>query len=250
MGSVPSTPNRDGSEDPWWPIENQNLTLNPNEVAAAAAAAAAMGEHQSDVQSNANRTDLETENDENVNCDEIVKIMEAKNIVETGTNGTRECVSVDAIDVATKENLTKSDQSLEEFKEELRVKREKRQNAIAELRNEISNLRNQLAAEKALNKQLIDEKNCISQSNGDEQLADVRRDVEDDSDINNHINRDNTLRIQLADVQMSLQNANGEILRLTAELVATKKQVSALKEVISASKEMVEIRDSQLQQVS
>lgn len=230
MGSAPSTPHRDGSNDPWWPIENQNLTLSPNE------SVIAMEEQQqnsSNTAENADRSDFSIENnDEIVNCDEIDKIDKSDNVAEvTSAIGTCEGVSVD---VTTNH---KESQSLEEFKEELRAKREKRQNALAELRNEISTLRNQLAAEKALNKQLIDEKNCISRN-------------DDDIDTDATQTNGRTLRIQLADVQLSLQDANGEILRLTSELSATKKQVNALKDVIAASKEMVEIREAQLQQVS
>lgn len=234
MGSAPSTPHRDGSNDPWWPIENQNLQLNPNE------SVIAMAEQRSDVQSNANRSDFVSSNDENVNCDEIENIVKTDIVVEvTNANETCEGVSVVA---PTKD---KENQSLEEFKEELRVKREKRQNAIAELRNEISTLRNQLAEEKAINKQLIDEKNCISRNDDDRRDGDIDEVDATSNQYNNH-----SLRIQLADVQLSLQNANGEILRLTSELAATKKQVTALKDVIAASKEMVEIREVQLQQVS
>lgn len=228
MGSAHSTPHQDGSDDPWWPIENQNLTLNPNE------SVAVMAEQQhSDVQSDANRTDFGTQNDGNVFCDENDSIVKSENVVEV-TSAIETCEGV-CVGVSTQE---KENQSLEEFKAELREKREKRQNAIAELRNEISTLRNQLAAEKTLNQQLIDEKNGMS-----------RNDNVHDRDVDD-IDGDHSLRIQLADVQLSLQTANGEILRLTSELAVTKKQVSALKDVIAASKEMVEIREAQLQQVS
>lgn len=238
MGSTQSTPHREGSDDPWWPIENQNLTLNPNESVAAMAE-----QHHSDVQSNANRSEFGTQNDENVICDEKDSIEKSDDVVEVpSANEMCEGVRVGA---STQE---KENQSLEEFKAELREKREKRQNAIAELRNEISTLRNQLAAEKAINKQLIDEKNCISRDDN------VRDSDVDDVDGSHSTDRsqfnDHSLRIQLADVQLSLQTANGEILRLTSELAVTKKQVSALKDVIAASKEMVEIREAQLQQVS
>lgn len=239
MGSAQSTPHRDGSDDPWWPIENQNLTLNPNE------SVAAMAEQQhSDFRGNANPTDFGTQNDENVICDEKDSIVRSDAVVEV-TSANETCEGV-CVGVSTQE---KENQTLEEFKAELREKREKRQNAIAELRNEISTLRNQLAAEKAFNQQLIDEKNCISRNN------DVQRDGDvDDVDSSRNTDRaqsnDHSLRIQLADVQLSLQTANGEVLRLTSELAVTKKQVSALKDVIAASKEMVEIREAQLQQVS
>lgn len=238
MGSMPSTPYRDGSNDPWWPIENQNLTLNPNDESLTA-----MAERRSDVQSNVNHSNFETQNDENVIFDEMENILKSDNVVEVTSVNDVNRENVTSVAATTNEKET---QSLEEFKEELRVKREKRQNAIAELRNEISTLRNQLAAEKMLNKQLCDEKNCISRN------IDVRIDdnIDGSAEIENTPSNDRTLRIQLADVQLSLQNANGEILRLTSELAATKKQVNALKDVIAASKEMVEIRETQLQQVS
>lgn len=191
-----------------------------------------MAEPHSDVESNADRSDLRIQNEVNVNSDEIENIVKSDGVVEV-TNANETCEVVSA---GTTKNVKEENQSLEEFKEELRVKREKRQSAIAELRNEISTLHNQLAAEKALNEQLIDERNCIS-----------RNDDDDDIDAASH---NHTLRVQLADVQLALQTANGEILRLTSELAGTKKQVSALKDVIAASKEMVGIREAQLHQVS
>lgn len=227
MGSAPSTPQRNGSDDPWWPIENQNLTLNPDD------SASNMAEQNSEIESDGNQADFRDENKITASDDD-----REENIVKSDevTTANEMCEGV-SIDVTRPD---KENQSLEEFKEELRVKREKRQNAIAELRNEITSLRSQLAAEKALNQQLIDEKNCI------------RHNDNDAIDASHSINADqsNMLRIELADVQLALQTANSEILRLTSELAGTRRQVNALKDVIAASKEMVEIREAQLHQVS
>lgn len=220
MGSAPSTPYQNGPDDPWWPIENQNLTLNPSD------STLAMDERSADAEGNGNRSP----NDTNVNCDdEIENVVKPNRGVEV-TNANETCEGVSAEAVVSK---AKDFQSLEEFKEELRVKREQRQNAIGDLRNEISLLRSQLAAEKELNKQLLEERNPTNAS---------------EDRVDSQVDRSS--RIQLADVQLSLQTANGEILRLTAELAATKKQVNALKEVIVASKEMAVIREDQLLQVS
>lgn len=139
-------------------------------------------------------------------------------------------------------------QSLEEFKEELRIKREMRTNAISELRNEISSLRKQLANEKEINKQLKQDRNkenlchiCGSIYNSLECNAQQNFTTSIESNV--------ALRSQLAELQFSLQNANAEILTLNTELAATRKQAKSLKEVIAASKEIIEIRETELTQV-
>lgn len=130
----------------------------------------------------------------------------------------------------------KSSQSLEEFKEELRVKREQRQSIVSDLRNEVSSLKAQLAEQKAIN---------VSLQSGDQQPPppDVQTDAVDR-------NKENiVLKSELAEVQLALQLANAEILSLTSELSVTQKQVVSLKEVIVVTKQMISIRESQMNQV-
>lgn len=263
MGSTPSTPNRESSDtnsasdSPWWQIENQILELNPNRMDAS----------PDDPNSSSNRSEPDqqqaTPNEE----------------TETLISDHFECESASANedkmhdDVASNESsengatTNERQQSLEEFKEELRIKRELRTNAIAELRNELSSLRRQLAHEKEINKQLIEERR--DRQSLCEICSSIYKSLEhnNDDDVDNGVNGNSnsaataavataesqtttiTLRTHLAEVQFALQNANAEILRISGELTATRQQAKSLKEVIAVSKEMLEIRETELSQV-
>lgn len=250
MGSTPSTPRvEESNNDPWWPIENQNLELNPNEM---------------DSANNPNRDRAVQQRAEIENSEALIIINNAVdnneeeiNTEVNNSNSSNESASESEITNIFPESstTTKKDsenerpnqhQSLEEFKEELRVKREMRTNAIAELRNEISSLRRQLAEEKEANKQLKQERN-------NENLCQICNSIYESLEAveTNGGTRDSsiTLRSHLAEVQFALQNANSEILTLTTELAATKKQAKSFKEVIAASKEIIEIRETELSQV-
>lgn len=122
-------------------------------------------------------------------------------------------------------DVNRTSQSLDEFKQELKVKRELRHSAIAGLKKEITDLRQRLADEKTVNK--------MDQSTSTDDLGDCSL----------------TIRKQLAESQLGLQMANSEILTLTEETDVLKKQVLSLKEVITISKTMVSIREEQVDQV-
>ncbi|XP_031623519.1 putative leucine-rich repeat-containing protein DDB_G0290503 [Contarinia nasturtii] len=245
MGSAPSSPStpvRDRSDDPWWPIENQNLELNPSEMDSA-----------NNNSSNTNSIEgqrAETESSEpSISTVNEIEIVENENVSSNETNES----DVSVIESNSKERQ----QSLEEFKEELRIKREMRTNAISELRNEISSLRQQLAEEKEITKQLKHDHNkenlcqiCGSIYNSLE--CDVKSNLQTQMNIERNGESNDTnirLRTQLAGLQFSLQNANAEILTLSTELAATKNQAKSLKEVIAASKEIIEIRETELSQL-
>lgn len=157
-------------------------------------------------------------------------------------------------------------QSLAEFKEELRVKREQRISAIADLKNEVLKLRQDLAIEREISNQLRAKQ--TKESSIQENLT-----HDDGSDTTDHsasvfneaaLNlvasnegsviadiaaTTTTLRAQLADANHDLQLANAENLSVSTELTITQRQVASLKEVIVVTKEMVAIRESQLEQV-
>lgn len=221
MGSAPSTPSQEHSNDPWWPIERQNLALNPNESNNSINnnigdnISSAMDAHET-----ARSPALASESDTNQSEGNSSSDQSNENASEI-TVGENEVETHEEVDEVPR-RPSKPDQTLEEFKEELRIKREKRQTAIAELRSEITSLRDQLAEEKAMNQRLIAEK-CGSDS------------------------LDATEASQYLEV--ALQEANREISVLNQELAATKVQVTALKQAVKMSKEMVEIRETQLTQV-
>lgn len=248
MGSVPSTPNREGS-DPWWPIENQNLELNPIAIAE---------QQQQDIQVN----EIQSSNSEMSSSDKIenttnVDVAMSNNQTNDETNSESDGVSTtpnskfnenDESNCDKKQNLNHQ-QSLEEFKEALRAKRELRKCAIAELRNEMTSLRCQLAEGKKLNEQLNREKRaCKCQSEIPESTVNSIA-TESDNDVKS-IESNIDLRSQLANVQFDLQKANAENLILSSELTATKRKAQSLKDIIAASKEIIEIRETELLQVN
>lgn len=260
MGSAPSTPVRERSDDPWWPIENQILDLHPNAMDTPNNSNTnSVAEQRNHSEISDSLSNNPEHNGENNSADEIVSIESISDSFEELSKNEIE-IEIEPSDQSSakaknseNERVQQRQQSLEEFKEELRIKREMRTNAIGELRNEISTLRKQLADEKEITKQLKEIQSrenlcnicgsiyssleCTAQSN----IATSTATVTTESNI--------SLRSQLAELQFSLQNANAEILTLSSELAATKKQAKSLKEVIAASKEIIEIRETELNQV-
>lgn len=260
MGSVPSTPNSERTDDPWWPIENQNLTLNHIPLLSAMDEE---GQHSNLVTNNRTADDALTDDSQpTVDCEIMINVENSENVREPtnrssasdGQQSGQSPTSASIIDDTTAEKRrremreAKITQSVEEFKEEIRAKREKRQGFITDLRDEITSLRKQLAAEKELSQQLMDDRiatniaQCLQSEDGG--------DAEDDDNNRTTQSKHIALRSELAEAQFSLQIANAEVLTVSTELTATRKQVSSLKEVISVSKQMVKIREDQLDQVS
>lgn len=184
---------------------------------------------------------------------------------ESEDNAALLCSVDDVVDAKTDKRM----QSLEEFKRELSLKR---QGVMSELKSKINCLREQLANEKEINEQLRNEQRnrqcCCNGAlirqdtatettmeaiNAQESTTEIVTNDDDskmvisenEPDAHNNI----ALKSELADVQLSLQLANAEILSLTSELSATHRQVASLKEVIMFSKQMVDIRENQLNQV-
>lgn len=283
MGSAASSPNRNGSDDPWWPLENQNLSLNDvqplptmDEENNLSSDSVRGGTELNSSELLQNRNDIvavvDSNEEENSYDDEqlIYKSDENKNTqmsdsaseIVDGASIHAHCSNAALIhsNALEKDSLEQFEarraqlqpsQSLDEFKEELRIKREMRKTVINELHNEIKHLRKQLADEKALNKKLSDEKYTDGGDGANilENIAAAIADSDDDDD-NKPSSKTILLRAELANVQLALQDANSEILSLTSELNGTRKQVDSLKEVVSVSKQMVEIRETQLTQVS
>lgn len=163
-------------------------------------------------------------------------------------------------------------QSLAEFKEELRLKREQRISAIADLKNEVIRLRQDLAMEREISQQLrakqiesLPDQEHVSNNDCDTTDHSSAMMSDNDDDVSTALNQmasaegssaadavattTTALRAQLADVNHELQLANAENLSVSTELTITRRQVASLKEVIVVTKEMVAIRESQLEQV-
>lgn len=236
MGSSASTP--DSTDDPWWPIENQNFSLDQSPLLNVVAMDR-QGQSASAID----------EIDEN--C-EISDVSSGENLNNESQSENSETICDASDDTNKVENVDRKEQTLEEFKEELRIKREKRQNAIADLRNEITNLRQQLNEEKEMNRQLRRENLCSSSTNselvGPEEIIE---DIATAIDVYDKPHQSQIeLKSELANVQLSLQLANSEILSLQAELNVRQKQTDTLKEVNAVSKQMIRIKEDQLSQVN
>lgn len=231
MGSVPSTP--DATDDPWWPIENQNFSLDQSPLLNVVAM---------DRQGHS-ATAARDEIDEN--C-EIGEVGHSENLNDG--NESEKCVESGSENKT--ENVQRKEQTLEEFKEELRIKREQRQSAIADLRNEVSSLRQQVSEEKEQNRRLKQENICGCSA--EEMIENIAMALANDEyDEREHQSSSNiTTKRELANVQLSLQLANSEILSLQAELNVRQKQTDTLKEVNAVSKQMIQIREDQLNQVN
>lgn len=237
MGSAPSTPSQEGNIDPWWSIENQTLELNPPEMNPNSETNSEQSQQTNADDASVRADDLAVSSSENEAKNESI-VAESTVLSETNENNlenlNENCASSSEV------KQSNQNQTLEEFKEELRIKRELRKCAISELRNEMSNLRHELAQEKALNKKLMSEKRdcrCFMTNRETET-------TEDQTD-----STATSLRSQLSEVQYSLQLANAAILSLTTELSVTKRQTRSLKDVVAATKQMLEIRETELNQV-
>lgn len=262
MGSSPSTPSRESSDDLWWPIENQNLDLNPNTMDGTSNNSNSEGHEQPEINtdnceasisSSENRSNNEDKSDIEIRISSSPNESSTISSSSSGSDFTKVAPESSVNSEICEQLPMNRQQSLEQFKEELRIKREMRTNAISELRTEISSLRRQLAQEKEINKNLIAER---SKENLCQICSSIYKSLETPATIepistNTETRETNvSLRTQLAELQFALQNANAEILTLSSELAATKKQAKSLKEVIAASKEIIEIRETELTQVN
>ncbi|XP_017046289.2 LOW QUALITY PROTEIN: uncharacterized protein LOC108091534 [Drosophila ficusphila] len=159
-------------------------------------------------------------------------------------------VSVENIVLARMEDRAEDsghkEQTLEEFREELRQKREVRLNAVQDLRDEIANLKSQLAKEKAENRRLKKDQGEEEPShleNSDTPRPDSDPDDENPSSRSRHAN------IELASAQLALQQAQAENLSLRGEVEVVQRQVGTLKEVISCCKQMLSVKEEQCAQL-
>jgi len=142
------------------------------------------------------------------------------------------------------------EQSLEEFREELRQKREVRQNAVQDMRDEIASLKKQLAKEQAENRRLRKEEGAEDHTQIQDASLDTPSRPDSDPDDENPSSRSRHANIELASAQLALQQAQAENLSLRGEVEVVQRQVGTLKEVISCCKQMLSVKEEQCAQVS
>lgn len=252
MGSASSTPTTEGSTDPWWTIENQNLDLNP---VAAANDINPMENFRDLVEEQRGQVDDQRRSEVQLSGSESSASIEVENMVSVNepvavSNDESDNAAADGAAQQPDDDAQRSSsvdlshrQTLEEFKEELRIKREKRKCAIAELRNEILSLRKQLETEKSLNKKLMTAK----EANVDQH--DCFNGISVEYSPSEQLETNISLRTQLSGTQFELQKTNAENLMLSSELAATNRKTQSLKDIIAACKEIIAVRETELTQV-
>jgi len=153
------------------------------------------------------------------------------------------------ISSAEQKKETEPELSMEEFKDQLANKRLARQTAVQDMREEIANLRKQLATEQAENRRLrrgAEAKDDQEIEKEEPQLETVKEVDEDDE---NPSSRSRHANIELANAQLALQLANADNLSLRGELDVVQRQVGTLKEVICCCKQMLNVKEEQCAQV-
>ncbi|KAI9586012.1 intracellular protein transport protein USO1 [Glossina fuscipes] len=240
------------NESRWWQIENDDFILDqvPNVTSEF-------------VRQPQPRTDSESEINENF--ERLHKIADKIKLTlsEHAKNNSEKPEDSETLETSLAEVHTYHEQSLDEFKEELRVRRLARQSAVQELRDEITSLRRQLATERALSQRLrsgedLQEVNVLPQKNDCErtilnvmssQKTSTREETKDnsndDADDEDPLSRSRHANIELANAQLALQMSNSENISLRGELSVLQKQVGTLKEVITCCKQMLTIKEEQ-----
>lgn len=178
-----------------------------------------------------NITQILSESDVTVRKSEKVRLVSEK------------CVEV--VDhESEKFEVTASEQSLEDFKDELRTKRMRRISIVNGLRDELKLLRHQLEVEREINRRLQNGE-CAEESPPPTEADGVIESADEKKTAANH-----HLMAELAEAQLALQLSNAENLSLTTELGYVRKQVVSLKEVVGCYKEMLSVKETEVDQVS
>ncbi|XP_014093415.2 uncharacterized protein [Bactrocera oleae] len=269
----------------WWEVENGDLILDlvPN------INSASNSESENTNNNNNNSNELSSDFISSLKSGEIVNVTLLANNTST-SDGSADNAIAESIVVATSLNKqlaekTQSDivkvenndatyrlpdshnpvalsqaaareQTLEEFKEELRIKRLARQTAVQDLRDEIATLRRQLAEEQELTRRLR-RNNAVELSSTDVEVLTADEEgaiggatsAEPDSDDEDPQSRGRHANIELANAQLALQMANAENLSLRTEMGVVQKQVGTLKEVIACCKQMLNVKEEQCVQL-
>lgn len=148
--------------------------------------------------------------------------------------------------------------SFQSFAEEFDKKRDKRKQILEQKRKEIQGIREELNILRRENERL---RNNQTQENENEQveflqrqnqslqeqIAELRKREENVGDITE---KNRQLRISVSEMQSELQRMNSSLLDFEQQKEDYKRHVVALKDVIKVSKELLQIRETELKEVS
>lgn len=158
----------------------------------------------------------------------------------------------------------RNDDKLDEFRQDLARKHERRRQILAEKRKEMQDLRMELSQQKEENEKL---RNALNKNNGSDYNAEYEMHIEKLKQENDEMRKkvvelrtellrsetisekNNELRSSIAELQKELQSVNAEVVNFEKERMDYQTHVTALKDVVRVSKEMLKIRESQLNEV-
>lgn len=154
--------------------------------------------------------------------------------------------------------VRKNNDKLDEFRQELARKHEKRRELIANKRKEMQDLRDEVLKQKKENEEL---RRLLEQRTGSIQDTELQRENEElkkkitelrteliKSEMLSEKNKQ--LRNDIAKLQEDLQSVNAEVVGFEKERFEYQTHVTALKDVIRVSKQMLVIREQQLTEVN
>lgn len=158
-----------------------------------------------------------------------------------------------------KREARSNEDKLDEFRQELARKHEKRRQIIAEKRKEMQDMRDELLKQRKENEEL--KKMLRRRSNSEENETEIvkeneglRKEVEElRSQLTKSeelAQKNNELRSSIAELQKELQLVNSEVVNFEKERSDYKLHVTALKDVVKVSKQMLQIRENQIKEVS
>ncbi|XP_075153233.1 uncharacterized protein LOC142226879 [Haematobia irritans] len=270
----------DEDESWWWEVENDNLTLDqvPNVTSVFTPSPEDILEQPARVdeaQISAYEEEFERLHRIAKRIKNTMNEQRERHLSESSEKSLPDSLKLEGQESSRRDSTSSvsKDQSLEEFKEELRIKRATRQTAIQSMRDEMAELRKQLEREREISRRLrrgekveeteldfVEPKATVSKTlanTDDEDLqgatALVRKvsakvdlaNAADDDDDENPLSRSRHANIELANAQLALQMANSENLSLRGELDIVQKQVISLKDVISCCKQMLTLKEEQ-----
>lgn len=158
-----------------------------------------------------------------------------------------------------KREARSNEDKLDEFRQELARKHEKRRQIIAEKRKEMQDMRDELLKQRKENEEL--KKTLRRRSNDEENESEIVKENDclkmEVEELRSQLTKsydlaqkNNELRTSIAELQKELQLVNSEVVNFEKERSDYKLHVTALKDVVRVSKEMLQIRENQIKEVS
>lgn len=151
--------------------------------------------------------------------------------------------------------IRKNDDKLDEFRQELARKHEKRRQLLAEKRQEMQDLRDEVSKQKQENaelRRLLQQRNPSTQLEKEneelkQKIVELRTELMKSETLSE---KNKELRSDIAKLQEDLQSVNADVVNFEKERFEYQTHVTALKDVIRVSKQMLVIREQQLTEVS